>query len=91
MTGEPTHSTSNIRYDTVLPTYINYHLKNEISIVLHFQQCSTHNTGVQISNCLKRAQSSHYETDIFVTKMLSYININYRLKGEASIVLHFQL
>ena len=32
---------------------INYHLKSEVSITLHYQLCSTHYTTLQIKNCLK--------------------------------------
>ena len=30
-----------------------YHLKSEVSIMLHCQLCSTHYTALQIKNCLK--------------------------------------
>ena len=35
------------------PTYINYHLKSEVSIMLHCWLCSTRYTAVRIKNCLK--------------------------------------
>ena len=35
------------------PSYINYHLKNEVSIRLRCQLCSTRYTAVQIKNCSK--------------------------------------
>ena len=35
------------------PSYINYHLKSEVSITLHCQLCSTHYTAVLIKNCSK--------------------------------------
>ena len=35
------------------PPTINYHLKSEVSIMLHCQLCSTHYTALQIKNCLK--------------------------------------
>ena len=36
-----------------VPSYINYHLKNEVSITLHCLLCSTRYTAVQIKNCSK--------------------------------------
>ena len=38
MTGEPTHTTSEMAQRTPAP----YHLKSELSIMLHCQLCSTH-------------------------------------------------
>jgi len=35
--GELTHTTSKERNATAHPSYINYHLKSEASIMLHFQ------------------------------------------------------
>ena len=35
------------------PSYINYHLKSEVSITLCCQLCSTRYTAVRIKNCLK--------------------------------------
>ena len=35
------------------PNFINYRLKNEVSITLHCQLCSTCYTAIQIKNCLK--------------------------------------
>ena len=35
------------------PSYINYHLKSEVSITLRCQLCSTRYTAVRIKNCLK--------------------------------------
>ena len=37
----------------VRPIYINYHLKSEVSIMLHCQLCSTCYTAVGIKNCSK--------------------------------------
>ena len=34
-------------------SYINYHLKSEVSIILCCRLCSTHYIAVQIKNCLK--------------------------------------
>ena len=34
-------------------SYINYHLKSEVSITLHCQLCSTCYTAVRITNCSK--------------------------------------
>ena len=35
------------------PSYINYHLKSQVSITLRCQLCSTHYKVVQIKNCSK--------------------------------------
>ena len=35
------------------PSYINYHLKSEVSITLRCLLCSTHYTAIQIKNCSK--------------------------------------
>ena len=53
MTGESTCATSKERNDTTRSTYINYCLKNEVSIILHCQLCSTCYTALQIKNCSK--------------------------------------
>ena len=45
MTGEPNGVTR--------PSYINYHLKSEVSITLRCQLCSTHYTAFRIKNCSK--------------------------------------
>jgi len=47
------HTTSKERNGTRLPYYINYHLKSEVPITLHFQLCSTYYTAVWIDNSLK--------------------------------------
>ena len=47
------HTISKGRNGAVHPSYINYCLKSEVSIILHCQLCSTHYTAVQIKNCLK--------------------------------------
>ena len=48
MTGEPTHTVSEM-----VPSYINYRLKSEVSITLRCQLCSTCYTAVRIKNCSK--------------------------------------
>ena len=53
MTGEPTHTASKEGNSTMYPSYINYHLKSEVSIMLRCQLCSTRYTPVQINNCSK--------------------------------------
>ena len=61
MTGEPTHTASKERNGSAL----NYHLKNEVSITLHCQLCSTHYIALQIMRCSKSTSAikvaSHYE------------------------------
>ena len=54
MTSEPTHTTSEM-----MPSYINYFLKSEVSITLHCQLCSTCYTALQINNCLKSTSAIH--------------------------------
>ena len=41
------------RNDTACPSYINYRLKSEVSIMLRCRLCSTRYTAVRIKNCLK--------------------------------------
>ena len=41
------------RNSSACPNYINYCLKNEISIMLRCRLCSTHYTAILIKNCLK--------------------------------------
>ena len=41
------------RNGTTCPSYINYHLKSEVSIMLHSRLCATRYTAVQIKNCSK--------------------------------------
>ena len=46
------------------PSYINFHLKSEVSITLCCWLCSTCYTAVRIKNCLKSTsaiKNSHYE------------------------------
>ena len=50
---QSTHTASKERNGVARPSYINYHLKSEISIVLRCQLCSTLYTAVRIKNCLK--------------------------------------
>ena len=61
----PLQSMHNERNGAVHPSYINYHLKSEVFIILRCWLCSTHYTGVQIKNCSKSTsgcnQNSHYE------------------------------
>ena len=48
----PLHTeTHSERNGAACPSYINYHLKGEVTIMLHCQLCSTHYTTVQIKNC----------------------------------------
>ena len=52
MIGEPKHTTSK---EMVLhgPAINYYHLKSEVSIMLHCQLCSTGYTALRIKNCSK--------------------------------------
>ena len=50
------------RNGTVCPSYINYHLKSEVSITLRCWLCSTHYTAVQINNCLKSTSAMKVAT-----------------------------
>ena len=52
MTGEPTHTASK-KEIALRASAINYHLKSEVSIMLHCQLCSTCCTALQIKNCSK--------------------------------------
>ena len=56
MTGEPTHTASEM---APRPSYINYHLKSEVSITLRCQLCSTRYTVFRIKNCLKSTSTIH--------------------------------
>ena len=49
----PLQSTHTERNGTACPTYINYCLKSEVSIMLQCWLCSTHYTILRIKNCLK--------------------------------------
>ena len=62
--------------DTTCPSYINYHLKSEVSITLHCQLCSTRYTAVQIKNCLK----SNSAIEIATMKNMD----NFRYEGKPS-------
>ena len=44
------------------PSYINYHLKSEVSITLHCWLCSTHYTAVRIKNCFKKTSAIEVAT-----------------------------
>ena len=57
MTGEPTHTAS--QNGTACPSYINYRLKNEVSITLCCQLCSTRYTAFWIKNCSKSSTTIH--------------------------------
>ena len=48
MTGEPTHTTSEM--GAARPSYINYRLKSEVSIMLRCQLCSTRYTAIRVKN-----------------------------------------
>ena len=59
------------------PGYINkYHLKSEVSIMLHCWLCSTRYTVVQIKNCLKSTSAIKIAT--------MTITDNFRYKGKPS-------
>ena len=64
MTGEPTHTASKERNGAVCPSYINYHLKSEISLTLHCQLCSTHyksrTSAIKVAS-MKNTDDFHYE------------------------------
>ena len=65
MTSEPTQTASKEKNGTARPSYINYRLKSEVSIMLS-AVCSTHYTAVQLFEKHLCNQSSHYEnTDNF--------------------------
>ena len=44
------------------PSYINYHLKSEVSITLHCWLCSTRYTAVRIKNCFKNTSAIEVAT-----------------------------
>ena len=50
MTGEPMHTASEM---ALRPSYINYRLKSEVSIMLCCRLCSIRYTAIRIKNCLK--------------------------------------
>ena len=47
------HAIPKERNGAMRPSYINYHLKSEVSITLRCWLCSTRYTAVRIKNCLK--------------------------------------
>ena len=49
----PLQSMNTERNGAACPNYINYHLKNEVSIALCCRLCSNHYTAVQFKNCSK--------------------------------------
>ena len=49
----PLQSTHTEKNGAAHPSYINYHLKCEVSIKLHCRLCSTRYPAVRIKNCLK--------------------------------------
>ena len=71
-------------------SYINYHLKSEVSITLLCQLCSTHYSAVQIKNCLKSTSAIHAYTERKKWCCRSSY-INYHLKSEVSVMLRCQL
>ena len=70
------------------PSYINYHLKSEVSIMLRCQLCSTCYTAIRIKSCSKRKSAIHAYTEKNGAACPSYY---YHLKSEVSITLHCQL
>ena len=54
--------------------YINYHLKSEVSIMLHCQLCSTRYTASQIKNCPKSTSA------IKVATMINTDDLHYKRK-----------
>ena len=66
------------------PSYINYHLKSEVSITLRCQLCSTHYTAFRI----KYFSGSISTIYAYQKEMVLHPNlINYHLKSEVSITL----
>ena len=72
MTGEPLHTASKERNSAICPSYINYHLKSEVSITLHCQlksevsimfrcQLLRSSTNQEVFETHLYNQSSHYE------------------------------
>ena len=59
------------------PSYINYCLKSEVSIMLRCWLCSTRYTAVQIKNCLK-------STSTFITIATMKNTDNFRYEGKPS-------
>ena len=53
----PLQSMHTERNGAACPSYINYRLKSEVSIMLCGQLCSTYYTAVQIKNCSKSASA----------------------------------
>ena len=72
----PLQSTHTERNRATRPSYVNYHLKSEVSIMLHCWLCSTHCKAVQIKNCLKNTSA---------IKIATVINTdNFRYEGKPS-------
>ena len=67
------------------PSYNNYRLKSEVSIMLHCQLCSTCYTAFRIKNCSKSTSTQSTHTKRNSAARPNYIN--YRLKSEVSITL----
>ena len=55
MTGKPTHTASEM--GAAHPSYINYRLKSEVSIMLRCQLCSTRYTAIRIKNFSRRTST----------------------------------
>ena len=72
----PLQSTHTERNDAAHPSYINFHLKSEVSISLRCRLCSTSYTAVGIKNCLK----STYAIRIATMKNMD----NFHYKGKPS-------
>ena len=71
MTGEPTHTASKERNGVVCPSFINYHLKSEVSITLPCWLRSTllhSNTNQEPFEKHLCNQSSHYEKYRYIGK-----------------------
>ena len=60
MTVEPTHTASKEMAPRFPAT--NYHLKSEVSNMLHCQLCSIHYTALSINNCSKSASAIEVAT-----------------------------
>ena len=67
------------RNGAMRPSYINYHLKSEVSITLHCRLCSTHYTTVRIKNCLKSTSA------IKIASMTNTDNFHYEGKPSRAI------
>ena len=58
----PLQSAHTERNGATRPSYINYCLKSEVSIMLRCQLCSTHYTAVRTKNCLKSTSATKIAT-----------------------------